>query len=176
MKRKMFLIAFLISLVLLAGCSGKEDKFKTLVRNYNENLSLALKRQDTELMTRFTTSREKIRINLYMEYLTKEQKTILDSKLKKISVGKPQLDGDTAKVMVQEEWSYSYLDVENRKEIKAPKNQAYQSTYYLVKNDKKEWVVDAVDIGQGNPNAGPYGTSDKAPQGATPSDAPGDKK
>jgi hypothetical protein len=148
LKRLLVLLWILLSLPLLAlsaGCMTKEEQaVRQVVTKYNENLTLALKRPQPELMNGLTTSLEGKRITTYLSYFYQQNK-VMDSQLKSLEFIKVEIRDQKAVVRTKEQWSYKHLDLTSRKVVKPEKIINYQATYQLEKTNKK-WVVASLEV------------------------------
>lgn len=147
-KRLLILLWILLSLSLLAlsaGCMTKEEQaVRQVVTKYNENLTLALKRPQPELMNGLTTSVESKRIANYIMYFY-QQKKLLDSQQKSLEFINVEIQDQKAVVRTKEQWSYQHLDVASRKVVKPEEIINYQATYQLEKT-KDKWVVASLEV------------------------------
>lgn len=145
MFKRLLILFGLTILVFSAGCVTKEEKaVRQTVTKYNENLALALKRPQPELMLSLTTPKEYERILTYILYW-QQQKKILSSRLNNLNIEQVEIEGEKATVKTREQWSYEHLDRENRKVVKPTADINYQATYRLEKI-KGKWVVASLEV------------------------------
>jgi hypothetical protein len=117
---------------------------ESAVRSYLTWVSYAYRIGQSQMATPTMTAREELPMDSYCQY-NLEKGRLLDQTLKSIAFGAASTGTTSTLLPAKESWTYSYLSVkEGNPKIGGPYSIDYESTYTVVKNEKGDWLVDAV--------------------------------
>jgi len=120
---------------------------ESAVRSYLDWVGYAYRTAESEVASPTQSAYQLVRTDAYIQANIQEQK-LLDQTLVSLELGKPSIEGSTAVVPAEEEWSYRYVSiVEAAKTISGPHTAKYKTTYTLEKTDNG-WVVDNIEVEQ----------------------------
>ena len=120
---------------------------ESAVRSYLDWVGYAYRTAESEVASPTQSAYQLVRTDAYIQANIQEQK-LLDQTLVSLTLGEPSIEGSTAVVPAEEEWSYRYVSiVEAGKTISGPHTAKYKTTYTLEKTDNG-WVVDNIEVEQ----------------------------
>lgn len=115
------------------------------VRSYLDWVSYAYRTAESEAASATQTPSQLVRIDAYIQANVQEQR-LLDQTLTSLTLGEPSIEGSTAVVSAEEEWSYRYVSiVEAGETISGPHTAHYKTTYTLQKTEDG-WLVDDIEV------------------------------
>ena len=122
------------------------DTPESAVRSYLDWMSYAYRIGDSGVGVSTRSGVQQVRLDAYIQFNLQEKGRLIDQTLTAISFGEPIIEGDTATISAQEEWTFRHLSAtEAGKEIAPAKTISYDTTYTLVKTEEGVWVVDGVE-------------------------------
>ncbi len=136
-------LAAAILLLVLILRSGEEREVKNVIIAYNAMLMKAHAELKPGLMQNLAGEREVSRIDNYMAYLLKNQRS-LHGEVKEIEIKDVKITGDAAAASVSERWVYRYADPVTRAPVTATYDVRYGNTYFL-KKVAGRWIVDDIE-------------------------------
>lgn len=117
---------------------------QTSVYSYLLWISYSYRILNSDVATMAFSQYEEVRVNSYVE-LNKEQGRAIDQRLVEFKVKGVQTKDNTATVTAEESWAYRYIDTRTLKYSSDVLRAAYDTTYTVVQNAKKQWLVDKVE-------------------------------
>ena len=117
---------------------------ESTVRSYLDWVTYSYRTARSDTASSTMSPKEGVRVDAYIQYNIEKQR-LLDQKLTSITFGKPSINGTTALVPAQENWTYSYLSINTGNGvIGGPYSASYDSTYPVLKAKDGTWRVDSV--------------------------------
>ena len=118
---------------------------ESAVRSYLDWVSYAYRVAESDVASQTQSAYQLVRTDAYIQANIQEQR-LLDQVLESLTVGEPSIEGSTAVLPAEEEWSYRYVSiVEAGETISGPHTAHYKTTYTLV-NTENGWVVDDIEV------------------------------
>jgi hypothetical protein len=117
---------------------------QTSVYSYLLWISYSYRILNSDVATMAFSPYEEVRVNSYVE-LNKEQGRAIDQRLVEFKIKGVQTKDNTATVTAEESWAYRYIDTRTLKYSSDVLRAAYDTTYTVVENAKKQWLVDKVE-------------------------------
>lgn len=118
---------------------------ESAVRSYLDWVSYGYRTAESSVASLTQSPYQSVRTDAYVQANLIEER-LLDQTLVSITFGEPLIEGDTATIAAEEEWTYRYVSiVEAGKTIGGPYAAKYETVYHLVKSDLG-WVVDDIEV------------------------------
>lgn len=115
------------------------------VRSYLDWVSYAYRTAESEAASQTQSAYQLVRTDAYVQANLQEQK-LMDQQLVSITFGTPSIEGSSAVLPAEEEWTYRYVSVtEAGKTLSGPHTANYETTYKLVR-EEHGWVVDDIEV------------------------------
>lgn len=142
----------LIAAVLLAGIvfsatfflsRGGNKEVENLIIAYNNTLMKAHYELKPSLMQNLTSERELSKIDNYMAYLLKNNRSLRGT-VKEIQFKDVKVNGPSASVATVERWVYEYVDPVTKQPVSDTYDVYYGNTYSL-KKTAGHWIVEDLE-------------------------------
>lgn len=118
---------------------------ESAIRSYLDWVSYAYRITESEAASQTQSAYQLVRTDAYIQANLQEQR-LLDQTLVSLTLGEPSIEGSTAVVPAEEEWSYRYVSiVEAGETLSGPHTAQYKTTYTLVQGENG-WVVDNIEV------------------------------
>jgi len=115
------------------------------VRSYLDWVSYAYRTAESEAASQTQSAHQLVRTDAFVQAQLQEQK-LMDQQLVSITFGTPSIEGSSAVLPAEEEWTYRYVSItEAGKTLSGPHTANYETTYKLVK-EEHGWVVDDIEV------------------------------
>lgn len=115
------------------------------VRSYLDWVSYAYRTAESEAASQTQSAHQLVRTDAFVQAQLQEQK-LMDQQLVSINFGTPSIEGSSAVLPAEEEWTYRYVSItEAGKTLSGPHTANYETTYKLVK-EEHGWVVDDIEV------------------------------
>ena len=118
---------------------------ETAVRSYLDWVSYAYRITESDAASATQSAYQLVRTDAYIQANLQEQR-LLDQTLVSLEFGPASVEGSTAVIPAEEEWTYRYVSiVEAGETLDGPHTANYETTYTLVK-EESGWVVDDIEV------------------------------
>ena len=115
------------------------------VRSYLDWVSYAYRTAESEAASQTQSAHQLVRTDAFVQAQLQEQK-LMDQQLVSITFGTPSIEGSSAVLPAEEEWTYRYVSItEAGKTLSGPHTANYETTYKLVQ-EEHGWVVDDIEV------------------------------
>lgn len=115
------------------------------VRSYLDWVSYAYRTAESDVASQTQSAYQLVRTDAYVQANLQEQR-LMDQQLVSITFGTPSVEGSSAVLPAEEEWTYRYVSIsEAGKTLSGPHTANYETTYKLIK-EEHGWVVDDIEV------------------------------
>ena len=118
---------------------------KSAVISYLDWTSFAYSIANSDVASHTMSPEEEVRVNSYVE-LNKEKKRRISQVLVSFKPRAPSVDATHATLGAAEVWDYRYTSADGTKAITETYTASYETTYNLILQKPKSWVVKSVDV------------------------------
>lgn len=117
------------------------------VESYLRWISFAYRVADSDVATQAFSANEEVRVNSYVQ-LNKNKRQAIDQRLVGFEVESVRAQGATATVIAAEQWEYRYISMDTGAYSSPAYSVQYRTEYTVLKDPKKGWLVDGVQVQQ----------------------------
>lgn len=117
---------------------------QTAVYSYALWISSAYRLLNSKVASQTFTPDQEVFVDSYVEY-NREQGRAIDQRITGWKVKSLRSEGSSATVAVREDWAYRYIDIGTGRYSSPPYTVSYDSTYTVVKDPSKGWLVESVE-------------------------------
>lgn len=118
---------------------------ESAVRSYLDWVGYAYRIAESDVASPTQSAYQLVRTDAYIQANLQEQR-LLDQSVTSLTFGEASIEGSTAVLPAEEEWTYRYVSIVDAGETVSGPHTAHYKTTYTLEKTESGWVVDDIEV------------------------------